>query len=377
MASGELIPGQRLRGLPARPWNAMVAHLRAAPEQGGGVPGLGAGLVQIRNGSGADLWRFGVLAVTGTLYELKNAGGDADWAVADATAASVGEFTNKWCLNGGAPTGDPAELLAIAIEPIAQNKIGRARLAGTASPARVFFRHIEHTYVEADPTSTARLRSRPWYGGEGVIRTPVYGCVDTDLAWALVDRKLPALSIGYAKIAAHAYAPWYHYGPAGPRCNEQHWTHANPCRDRLGTDVDVTTDLSVLLHVDSLVVAGQCGARDPNLVVGDVIQVLQVPGQVSVYPDDPASGVLYVCISDILDDALGTVKMWCGNSVTTDQIPRGWSRLQEVVGDGLPDGSVPAYNDDYTTWKTKVTGPAAGGVNDPPKVYLMFIVRVV
>jgi hypothetical protein len=126
----------------------------------------------------------------------------------------------------------------------------------------------------------------------------------------------------------------------------------------------------VLLHVDPIHVAGQCGARDPNLVVGDVIQVLQVPGQVN-----PLGGPLYVCLSEVLDDALGTVKMWRGSAKEVDVIPRGWDRLATVVGGGLPDGSIPAYNDDYTTWLTKATGPTDGGVNDAPKVYLMFIVR--
>jgi len=341
---------------------------------GGAQPGEPpGGLVLIRNSTDHDLLRFGILAVTKTLFPLLDDASADDWSVANATAASLAEFTNHWCLDGGYVTGDPGEFLAISVEPIAIGKIGRARLAGGATPARVFYRHIEDAYVEADPGNQSQLRSRLWYGGQGIVRTPVDGCVDGDQAWALVDRRLPALSIGYAKIAAHASAPWYHDGPVGPRCYEEHWTHANPCRDRLGTDVDVTTDLSVLLHIDSLVVAGQCGARDPNLVVGDVIQVLQVPGQA-----EGGSSPLYVCLSNILDDALGTVKLWCGNGLTTDQIPRGWSRLQEVVGGGLPDGSVPAYNDDYTTWLTKtLLGTAGGSPGTVDAVYLMFIVRVV
>jgi hypothetical protein len=70
--------------------------------------------------------------------------------------------------------------------------------------------------------------------------------------------------------------------------------------------------------------------------------------------------------------------MWCGNGLTTDQIPRGWMRLQEVVEGGLPDGAVPGYNDDYMTWLTKtVIGTSGGSPGTIDQVYLCFIVRVV
>jgi hypothetical protein len=357
--------GQRLK-IPAAAYNAFIDAARAAAAAKGRTAALPLSdhppdTVLIRNSSGYDIQRFGTLRVTGVLIGPEDEEGEPE-----------DSFLNQWALEGIAPLGEPEEMLAITIEPIAQDAIGRACLGGHATPAQVLFPRIGDTFVEADPTSPQRLKSRLWYGGQGVVRTS--GPADPGtLAWALVDRRVPALSIGWAKIAANANEPWYHTGPFGPRCYEEHWTHANPCRDRLGTDVDVTTDLSVLLHVDSLVVAGQCGARDPNLVVGDVIQVLQVPGQV-----EGGSSPLYVCLSNILDDALGTVKMWCGNGLTTDQIPRGWMRLQEVVEGGLPDGAVPGYNDDYMTWLTKtVIGTSGGSPGTIDQVYLCFIVRVV
>lgn len=343
---------------------------------GGGQPGGPAsGLVLIRNDGSGDLARFEVVGVTGVVFPpVDDAGADA-WLVGAATEASLAEFQNHWCLTGGNPTGAADELLAIAVEPIALGRIGRARLAGSATPARVGFPRIADRYVEADPAAPERLRGRLWYGGEGIVRTPGPAGPGA-IAWALVERRVPALSVGWAKVIAHGGGTWYELGDS----LEEHWVNTNPCRDRFGTDVDASVQLPVLIYVDPIHGAGQCGARDPNLGVGDVIQVMTVPGQhvdATEPSHDPLSpdDVLYVCLSDVLDDAVGTVKMWRGSWAEVDVIPRGWAALATVVGGGLPDGSVPAYNDDYTTFLTKVSGP----VPDSPTaqmVYLMFIVRV-
>lgn len=83
------------------------------------------------------------------------------------------------------------------------------------------------------------------------------------------------------------------------------YVNVHPCDDKDGTSPDATTTVKVWLP--------RAGKRDPNVRADDVVAYL---------PDPAAAGSGNgVCVSDYLDDALGTVKAWNGAAA---DIPPGW-----------------------------------------------------
>jgi hypothetical protein len=114
--------GERFRPQ-ARTWNALMDLARGQVAVPGGqpMPVDRAGLVLVENGSGEDLDRYGVLGISGLIF-------DAD--------DDLDAFHNNSALTGEKPTAAHRGLFVVAVEPIAINDYGYARVAG-ATPVLV------------------------------------------------------------------------------------------------------------------------------------------------------------------------------------------------------------------------------------------------
>lgn len=114
-----VLPGQPLR-LAAEQVNALNKMMRVnAGTTGGpvGVPEQAKNIILCRNDSGSDVARWGVLEISGVVFD-PSSGSDAE-----AT------FTSTPCVIGVTPT-DGAKPFVIAVEPIASGVIGRVAVAG-------------------------------------------------------------------------------------------------------------------------------------------------------------------------------------------------------------------------------------------------------
>lgn len=114
-----VLPGQPLR-LAAEQINALNRMMRVNAGAAGGpvdIPGPAKNVILCRNDSGSDVVRWGVLEISGVVFD------PADGSDAEAT------FTSTPCVTGVTPT-DSAKPFVIAVEPIAAGKIGRAAVAG-------------------------------------------------------------------------------------------------------------------------------------------------------------------------------------------------------------------------------------------------------
>jgi hypothetical protein len=114
-----VLPGQPLR-LAAEQINALNKMMRVnAGAAGGpvGVPEQAKNIILCRNDSGSDVARWGVLEISGVVFN-PSSGSDAE-----AT------FTSTPCVIGVTPTHS-AKPFVIAVEPIASGVIGRVAVAG-------------------------------------------------------------------------------------------------------------------------------------------------------------------------------------------------------------------------------------------------------
>jgi hypothetical protein len=149
--------GEPLR-IPADDWNKIVDATRAFYERqggrGGGPSGAsgisGGGGVLVRNDSGADVPRFGVLGIDGPIVSPDDH--------ADAFAQQV-------ALKGVTPTlVAHAGRFVIAQAPIAAGAIGRAAISGVTI-ARVIMTSGTETRADVDNGQTGQLRS-----GSGLVQ---------------------------------------------------------------------------------------------------------------------------------------------------------------------------------------------------------------
>jgi len=105
--------------IPAAAWNALMdsARKNATPEVGFNRDSQSGPVeVSVRNDSGADLPRFGVLSIDAPLI---------------SPADNEGEFLGRVAFSGVAITALNAHSFVMALEPILDGKIGRATLSGT------------------------------------------------------------------------------------------------------------------------------------------------------------------------------------------------------------------------------------------------------
>lgn len=154
-------PGDRLPGLPAQPWNAILSRLR--PDLGGdaadGFAPTGTEVL-VANSTGAARDVYSVLAL-GPLNT--NYAADPDgWKARDV-------------FDGTTP--DPSAAVAVLLEGLAAGAVGRARLAGRVA-CRVNLTHTAHRHARPG-TSTAALQSGP--GGPARI-------IATENNWAVGEQ---------------------------------------------------------------------------------------------------------------------------------------------------------------------------------------------
>jgi hypothetical protein len=159
---GRIEKGQRLSSaISARAWNraqeAADRVLGAQPgAQGGGLTSAtpAPNVVLIVNDSGQDVPMCGVLGISGV--EIDPSGGSLTGNTdADKRAR---EFVSRPVLRGVTPTADHAESFVIALEPIANAKIGRAAVSG-AFACRVNVTNASHRFATAKNGDRSQLQS--------------------------------------------------------------------------------------------------------------------------------------------------------------------------------------------------------------------------
>ena len=163
-------PGDRLR-IAAEQINFLNGLMR--PDTGfkaGALNGYepGRNVILARNNSGADLPRWGVLAITGI---------DINPAT-DATRRR--SFEEMPCITGTKPTGTTGGKFVVAVEPIKSGKVGRVCAAGIVQ-VKVSFSNSSHTRAKPKNNSTAHLESAA--SGPAVI---VWSANTSGEQWALV-----------------------------------------------------------------------------------------------------------------------------------------------------------------------------------------------
>lgn len=116
-------PGDRMEGIPAQVWNAMIDAAKIAKQQSETAAGLGAagGRLLVLNTTGATIDRFAAVAISDLVYDptsstqAKEAFDDE--LVLKITTAAISYYPN----------------CAITLEPIAANEVGWAAVDGIVS----------------------------------------------------------------------------------------------------------------------------------------------------------------------------------------------------------------------------------------------------
>lgn len=158
---GRIEKGQRLSSaISARAWNRAQ---EAADRVLGAQPGTeGAGLtsatpapnvVLIKNDSGADVPQCGVLGISGAVFNPHTGNhGQIDEAI-------LRTFQSSIVLSGVTPqAGTHDDAFVVALEPIAQNKIGRCATGGTF-PVCVNILNTSHKYATVKNNDVTQLQS--------------------------------------------------------------------------------------------------------------------------------------------------------------------------------------------------------------------------
>jgi hypothetical protein len=142
--------------IPARAYNAFVDAARAHRQRmADGGRGAGQGhpnplLIPIKN-SGGDVPRFGVLGISGPLFD---------------PGSDLAAFQRGVVIDGTTPTeADHAGCFAITAEPIAAGRIGRACLVGVC-PVQVNISDPTHTYADVFDGEVTRLASAAGTGAQ-------------------------------------------------------------------------------------------------------------------------------------------------------------------------------------------------------------------
>lgn len=166
----KVLPGQRL-SIPSRTYNAFVeaaeAHQRQAHHQVGRTGALASSgtSVTVRNTTGADQDLFAVLELDQILI---------------APADNLREFQFRHGFTAKKPAAG-AKKLAILLEPILSNSMGKALLAGV-TPVRLDVKDVGHAHAVAVSNQTAHLET----AGSGPVRI-LYKESGTGLKWGLIQ----------------------------------------------------------------------------------------------------------------------------------------------------------------------------------------------
>lgn len=141
-------PGDRLT-IPAQAWNRMLDSISIPVQTGGELAGLEAApnTVWIKNASGHDVDRFGVLGISGVAI--------------DPTAGPTQEleFARRPALRGVTPTvTGHADKFAVCLEPIKNDAIGRAAIGGVFA-CKVYVQSTTHRFATVRNNDRTQLDS--------------------------------------------------------------------------------------------------------------------------------------------------------------------------------------------------------------------------
>lgn len=142
-------PGQPVR-ISASAWNivgdmARVFQARkVAVPRGGMLPGGRSFVCRVKNDSLANISRFAVLQITGSLFD-------------PAVTAQLDDFLNLWTFTGETPTATDARLV-IALDDIPAGDIGRCIVDGPV-PCRVNITNAGHAFATATVSDSTKLTS--------------------------------------------------------------------------------------------------------------------------------------------------------------------------------------------------------------------------
>jgi hypothetical protein len=141
-------PGERLV-IPAAAWNKMLDSIAPTVRTGGELGSLESApnTVWIKNGTGHDVPRFGVLGIAGVAVDP--ASGPTQEA----------DFCRRPVLRGVTPTtAQHADRFAVCTEPIKNNAIGRAAVGGMFA-CKVFLTSESHRFAGVRNEDRTQLQS--------------------------------------------------------------------------------------------------------------------------------------------------------------------------------------------------------------------------
>lgn len=121
-------------------------------------------IVLVKNSSGAAVGRFGILGINGPVF---------------SPADNENEFKKRVVLDGVAPLlADHLGRFVITCEPLAEGKIGRAKVTGV-TPVTINIVNVDHEYADIEDGNTSRLISG---SGSAYILWPRGGSTGEQLA---------------------------------------------------------------------------------------------------------------------------------------------------------------------------------------------------
>ncbi len=292
-------PGDPLR-ITAKAWNEFVdaaefvKSLRHGLANAGGRALTDQDVVLLKNASGGDLDRFGVLSITSVVYTPTD---------------NPDGFKNRPVLSGVTPTADMAGDFAVALTPIPDGEIGPAVASGI-TVAQLNVISADHEYADTATGVGATLRTCDTGRAQIIWRES-----GTGSKWAVVRLGIEPPAGLWGKAAAI----WQNDATAtGNGC----YVNVNPCK-RDGTSVDSGVTHKVWLPRN--------GRReDPNVQSGNVISYQREPGGDHMNPSGCLDGKVNETVRIHLDK---------------DNIPAGWSVFgagKFLVGYDAGDGDYDA-----------------------------------
>ncbi|MEW6249191.1 MAG: hypothetical protein AB1716_00965 [Planctomycetota bacterium] len=245
--------------IPATTFNAFVdaardiADRRNSAQLDPGRDHRQAGIVLVRNESGADRARCEVLGIGDTIVKPSD---NADG------------FKERVALKGVSPGSEHVGRFAVLLEPLAQDAIGRACVDGVCA-VKVEMVDEAHVFAEVSPGDPAKLKS----GTAGAaallwIQPPAEREV-TGIAWTVAKIGLPtgaaSMAAAFAMITSKSgTAPPYRYAAAQATMDEDGaWT-------QVGGGLAYN-------NVFNLEEQGAGGQWVNPLVVGDVVLIFAAP----------------------------------------------------------------------------------------------------
>ncbi|MEW6249207.1 MAG: hypothetical protein AB1716_01045 [Planctomycetota bacterium] len=221
-----------------------------------------AGIVLVRNESGADRARCEVLGIGGTVVKPSDN--------ADA-------FKERVALRGVSPASEHVGRFAVLLEPLAQNAIGRACVDGVC-PVKVEMVDEGHVFAEVSPGDPAKLKSSTAGAAALLWIQPPAEREVTGIAWTVAKIGLPtgaaSMAAAFAMITSRAGSlPPYRYAAVQATMDEDGaWT-------QVGGGLAYN-------NVFNLEEQGAGGQWVNPLLVGDVVLIYAAP--------DPGVGA-FVC----------------------------------------------------------------------------------